>query len=321
MAEIRYNPITRDWVMVASHRQNRPQMPKDWCPFCPGSGKVPDEGFDVLRYMNDFPALKSDPPVPDDVATDLFRTAPAYGRCEVILYSDQHRAFLKDLDNEHVHKLAHLWQDTFCDMKADEKIKYSFIFENRGDVVGVTMPHPHGQAYGYPFIPKKAEEEMVSAREYHDETGRCLFCDCLADEMKDGRRIIFENDAFVVYVPFFSPITYGVHVTAKRHLADLSEMTEEELCLLGETIRDVAGMYDCLFDMPFPYMMCMHNAPVNSGDQTSYHFHVEFFPPMRAADKQQFFASSETGVGAWCNPTCPEQKAEELREAYAKFKA
>ena len=320
MAEIRYNPITRDWVMVASHRQNRPQMPKDWCPFCPGSGKVPDEGFDVLRYMNDFPALKQDPPVPDDVATELFRTAPAYGRCEVILYSDQHRAFLKDLDNEHVHKLAHLWQDTFCDMKADENIKYSFIFENRGDVVGVTMPHPHGQAYGYPFIPKKPEEEMVSAREYYEENGRCLFCDCLADEMRDGRRIIFENDAFVVYVPFFSPITYGVHVTAKRHLADLSEMTEEELCLLGETIRDVAGMYDSLFDMSFPYMMCMHNAPVNSGDQTSYHFHVEFFPPMRAADKQQFFASSETGVGAWCNPTCPEQKAEELRAAYAKFK-
>lgn len=320
MAEIRYNPITRDWVMVASHRQNRPQMPKDWCPFCPGSGKVPDEGFDVLRYMNDFPALKQDPPVPDDVATELFRTAPAYGRCEVILYSDQHRAFLKDLDNEHVHKLAHLWQDTFCDMKADENIKYAFIFENRGDVVGVTMPHPHGQAYGYPFIPKKPEEEMVSAREYYEENGRCLFCDCLADEMRDGRRIIFENDAFVVYVPFFSPITYGVHVTAKRHLADLSEMTEEELCLLGETIRDVAGMYDSLFDMPFPYMMCMHNAPVNNGDQPSYHFHVEFFPPMRAADKQQFFASSETGVGAWCNPTCPEQKAEELRAAYAKFK-
>ena len=219
-----------------------------------------------------------------------------------------------------MHKLAHLWQDTFCDMKADANIKYAFIFENRGDVVGVTMPHPHGQAYGYPFIPKKPEEEMVSAREYYEENGRCLFCDCLADELKDGRRIIFQNDSFVVYVPFFSPITYGVHVTAKRHLSDLSAMTEKELCDLGETIRDVAGMYDSLFDMPFPYMMCMHNAPVNSGDQTFYHFHVEFFPPMRAADKQQFFASSETGVGAWCNPTCPEQKAEELRAAYAKFK-
>ena len=321
MAELRYNPITRDWTMVASHRQNRPQMPKDWCPFCPGSGKVPDEGFEVLRYMNDFPALRQDPPVPDDVETTMFKTAPAYGRCEVILYSDQHTAYLKDLDNDHVHKLAHLWQDCFNDMKADEKIKYVFIFENRGDVVGVTMPHPHGQAYGYPFIPKKPDEERESAAAYYEENGRCLFCDCLADELKDGRRIVFENDSFVVYVPFFSPITYGVHVTAKRHLPDLSAMTEKELCDLGETIRDVAGMYDALFDMPFPYMMCMHNAPVNSGDQSSYHYHVEFFPPMRAADKQQFFASSEPGVGAWCNPTCPEEKAGELRDAYAKYLA
>ena len=321
MAELRYNPITKDWVMVASHRQARPQMPKDWCPFCPGSGKVPDEGFDVLRYPNDFPALRQDPPVPDDVAGGLFEVRPAYGRCEVILYSDRHTALLKDLDDGHVHKLAHLWRECFDDMKADGQIKYVFLFENRGDVVGVTMPHPHGQAYGYSFLPKKIEEELAGAGEYYEKEGKCLFCELLGQEKADGRRIIFENEHFTVYVPFFSPITYGVHVTANRHVADIGRMTPAELDALGETIRDCAGMYDSLFDMPFPYMMCMHNGPVNSGEHPEYHFHVEFFPPMRAADKQQFFASSETGVGAWCNPTCPEQKAEELRAAYAKFKS
>ncbi len=320
MAELRYNPLTRDWTMVASHRQNRPQMPKDWCPFCPGSGKVPDEGFSVLRYPNDFPALSENPPEPDDVATDLFQVRPAYGRCEVILYSDQHRALLKDLSDEHAHQLAHLWQECFLDFRKDEQIKYVFLFENRGDVVGVTMPHPHGQAYGYPFVPKRLKEEVASAKEYQNTHQECLFCALMAEEVKDGRRIIFQNEHFIVYLPFFEPVAYGVQVTVKRHVADLSQMTEEEICSLGEVVRDCAGMYDSIFDQPFPYMMCMHNAPVNDGDHPEFHFHIEYYPPMRAADKQQFFASSETGAWAWCNPTRPEEKAEELRQAYRRYR-
>lgn len=321
MAELRYNPITKDWVMVASHRQARPQMPKDWCPFCPGSGNVPDEGFDVLRYPNDFPALSQSPPAPDDVAGGFFVTAPAYGKCEVLLYSDKHTATLAELDDAHVTKLAEMWRDCFIDISADEKIKYVYIFENRGDVVGVTMPHPHGQVYGYSFIPKKIAEEIEGATAHYTKNGSNIFCDLLKQEKADGRRIIFENEHFTVYVPFFSPITYGVHVTANRQVPHLAAMTEDEIAALGKTLRACCGMYDSLFGTAFPYMMCMHNAPVNSGDFNKiWQFHVEFFPPMRAANKQQFFASSETGAGAWCNPTAPEEKAEELRQAYARFK-
>ena len=151
MAELRWHPLTKDWVMIASNRQGRPQMPKDWCPFCPSGGKVPD--YDVLEYDNDFPALSQNPPVPDDVANDFFKTAPSYGKCEVILYSPEHTKTLKELPQEHVEKLVHLWQERFRVLSSDEKIKFIFIFENRGDVVGVTMPHPHGQIYGYSFIP------------------------------------------------------------------------------------------------------------------------------------------------------------------------
>ena len=321
MAELRYNPISRDWVMVASHRQARPQMPKDWCPFCPGSGRVPAEGFSVLRYPNDFPALSTTPPEPDDVAGGLFVTALAYGKCEVLLYSDQHTVTLAELDDSHVHKLANMWRECFDDMAADPRIKYVYIFENRGEVVGVTMPHPHGQAYGYSFLPKKLEQEIESARDYHAEKGRSLFMDLLEEEKKAKARIIFENEFFTVYVPFFSPITYGVHVTANHPVTDIGKMSKEQLDALGETVRDCAGMYDSLFGGGFPYMMCMHGAPVNSGDfEGIFQFHIEYFPPMRAADKQQFFASSETGAGAWCNPTAPEEKAAELREAYKRFR-
>ena len=162
MAEIRYNPLTNDWVMIASHRQGRPQMPKDWCPFCPGSGKVPDH-FDVYEYDSDFPALSQNPPAPDDVKTDFYKTAPSYGKCEVILYSPEHTVTLPELPLDHVVKLVNLWTERYIALKADEKIKYVFIFENRGEVVGVTMPHPHGQIYGYPFIPKKIALEMENS--------------------------------------------------------------------------------------------------------------------------------------------------------------
>lgn len=323
MAELRWNPIAKDWIMVASHRQTRPTMPKGWCPFCPGSGKVPNQ-YEVLRYQNDFPALRVDPPEPDDVASGpLFQTQPSYGRCEVLLYSPDHHGRVADLNDEHVHKLAGMWREVFDDMSADPKIKYVFVFENKGEVVGVTMPHPHGQTYGYPFVPKKLEQELSSALEYKAENGSCIFCDLLEEELRDGRRIIFRNEYFTVYVPFFSQLTYGVHVTANRHVPHLGAMSREELDALGETVRAVAGMYDCLFDASFPYMMCMHNAPVNSEDDRAvsdaFHFHIEFMPPMRSATVQQFFASSESGAGAWCNPNCPEDKALELKAAYERF--
>jgi len=321
MAELRYNPLTRDWLMVASHRQNRPQMPKDWCPFCVGSGRVPDEGYDVLKYSNDFPAMSTEPPPPDDVASGLFVTQPAYGRCDVLLYDCRHKARLAELTNEHVHKLARLWLDVFTDYASDPKIKYAFIFENRGEVVGVTMPHPHGQAYAYPFVPRNVREELSGAKEYFGETGQCLFCDLLAQEIDNGGRIIHSNEHFALYSPFFAQTAYSTHITARRHVANIAQMTDAELDALGEIVRDASAMYDALFDQPFPYMMCMHNAPTDGESDEFYHFHIKFIPPMRSAEKQQFFASSETGAGAWCNPTCPEEKAKELREAWKKIAA
>lgn len=319
MAELRYNPLTKDWVMIASHRQNRPQMPKDWCPFCPGSGKVPDK-FTVHKYDNDFPALSQNPPLPDDVETELYKTKEAYGKCEVILYSPEHTVTLPELPEDHIKELVDLWTERFCDMKKDEKIKYVFIFENRGEVVGVTMPHPHGQIYGYSYIPKKLELELESSKEHFDKKGECLFCDILKNEKDFEKRIIMENDDFITFLPFWSEYPYGVFVASKRHYQSLEDMTESEKMSLAKILKATVGTLDCLFDYNFPYMMCMHQGPVNSEDTSDYfHFHIEFFPPMRSKDKQKFNASSETGAWAHCNPTAPEEKAQELREAYARW--
>ncbi len=321
MAELRYHPLTKDYIMIASHRQNRPQMPKDWCPFCPGSGKVPDH-FDVLKYDNDFPALSQNPPKPDDVETELYKTAEAYGKCEVILYSPEHTITLPELPLSHVRKLVDLWTERFEELSKDEKIKYIFIFENRGEAVGVTMPHPHGQIYGYSFIPKKIELETESCREYHEEKGRCLICDMLRDEQKDGRRMVFENEHFSVFIPFFCEYPYGIYIVSKNHKQNLLQFTDAERDSLAHAVKYAAGTLDNLFGFAFPYMMCMHQNPVNSGDYSEdYHFHIEFFPPMRSKNKIKYNASSETGVWAHCNPTAPEEKAIELRAAYEKFKA
>lgn len=319
MAELRWHPLIKDWVMIASHRQNRPQMPKDWCPFCPGSGKVPDN-FDVYKYDNDFPALSQNPPAPDNVASDFFKVKEAYGKCEVILYSPNHTVTLPELSVDHIFKLVGLWAERFKAISEDEKIKYVFIFENRGEVVGVTMPHPHGQIYGYSVIPKKIELELESCKEYHEEKGKCLLCDMLKAELDFEKRIIFRNEHFTVFLPFFTEYPFGVYIISNNHKGDISQFTSEERRALAATIKETTGMLDSLFGYQFPYMMCMHNAPVNCEDTSQYyHFHIEFFPPMRDRDKQKFNASSETGAWAHCNPTSPEEKAEQLREAHKAF--
>jgi len=305
--------------MIASHRQNRPQMPKDWCPFCPGSGRVPED-YDVLEYDNDFPALSQQPPIPDDVANEFFKVREAYGKCEVILYSPEHNKTLPELSEDHVKKLVDLWTERLLELQKDEKIKYVFIFENRGEVVGVTMPHPHGQIYGYSYIPKKLELELQACKEHYEEKKSCLICDLMREEIKFRQRVIFENDDFIVILPFFVEYPYGVYIISKNHKQNLAQFTEREKHNLAKAVRESAGMLDALFDTRFPYMMCMHQEPVNSGDFSDYyHFHIEFFPPMRSKEKQKFNASSETGAWAHCNPTAPEEKAEELRKAYKKY--
>lgn len=329
MAELRWNPMTKDWVMIASHRQNRPNMPKGWCPFCPGSEKVP-EHYEVFEYDNDFPALSQNPPPPEShLSTDFYKMLPSHGKCEVVLFSPDHNGSLHELSDEHLGKLVDLWRERFISMSEDKKIKYVFIFENRGDVVGVTMPHPHGQIYGYSVIPKKIEIELDSAKEHYEtNNGECIFCRMNKEEYSANLRIICENEDFTAYIPFFADYAYGVYIVSKDHKNNISEFNSSERLNLGKILRDVTGAYDNLFeDLPkFPYMMCMHNGPTNMEDTphsnhiSYYHFHIELYPPMRASDKQQFQASSETGVWAHCNPTSPEEKAEEIRRALERFK-
>lgn len=323
MAELRFNPFIDDYVMIASHRQDRPQMPKNWCPFCPGpdNKKLP-ENYTVLKYDNDFPALSPNPPemfeIPEGLNGDLYKCEPSYGKCEVILYSPEHTASLHELSVPHITELVQLWQQRFAELSADEKHKYIFIFENRGEVVGVTMPHPHGQLYAYPFIPKRMELETECFKKYSDKHNSCLLCDTNASELSQKVRVIAENEHFVCYIPFFCEYPYGTYIAPKAHKQNITQLDASEANSLAIILKEITAAYDALFGKPFPYMMCMYQNPVNCGDFGYYHWHIKFFPPMRSAEKQKFNASSETGVWAHCNPTAPESCAEELRQAYSQ---
>lgn len=313
MAELRWNPILRTWVIMSSHRQNRPLLDASVeCPFCPGSGKVPAD-FDVYAYPNDFPSLEPEPGEPDIEGDELIPVRPAFGCCEVTLYSPRHDVTLPELPLEHVVKLVEHWNERYVELGAREGIEYVFIFENRGEAVGVTMHHPHGQIYAYSFMPLKIQVELASAYDHYSRKGTCLFCDLIEHEKADGRRMVLETDGFSVFVPPFAEFPYQVYILPDAHVGSLSAMSTGQKKGLAKVIKCVTGAYDALFGVPFPYMMCMHQDPTDGSSYPYNHFHIEFYPPMRSSNKLKFNASSETGAWATINDTRPEEKAAELR--------
>jgi UDPglucose--hexose-1-phosphate uridylyltransferase len=311
MTELRWNPTVREWVSTASHRQHRPQMPTDWCPFCPGSGLVPDH-YDVLIYPNDFSAFTIPPPEPAIEGDDFYRVEKSAGKCDVVLYHPHHNTSLPQLPLTHIVKLVKLWRKRFVELKSMPGIRYVLIFENKGAVIGVTMPHPHGQIYAFPFIPPRVEREITAARAHYRKRGRCVFCDVLKKERRDGRRIVAENEVFTAFIPFFARWPYEVHIYSRRHLGALDEFRPAEEKALAEILKWVTQKFDNLFQFSFPYMMLLHQAPTK-GKYPYFHFHLEFYPPHRSKDKLKYLASVETGGGSFLNDSLAEEKAAELR--------
>lgn len=313
MSELRWNPTTREWVSTASHRQERPLMPSDWCPFCPGSGRVPDH-YDVMIYPNDFPAFSIPAPVPAIEGDDFYRVRPSLGKCDVVLYHPDHHTSLPQLSIAHLTLLVRLWRRRLKELAALRGIRYVLIFENRGAVIGVTMPHPHGQIYAFPLIPPRVAQELAAARRYHQENHRCVFCDVLRRERRERRRLVAENAHFTAFIPFYARWPYEVHVYSRRHLGSLAEFRASEETALAEMLKWVALKYDHLFQMPFPYMMVLHQAPPGK-NLSEYHFHIEFYPPHRSKEKLKYLASVEIGGGIFLNDSLAEEKAPELKQS------
>jgi UDPglucose--hexose-1-phosphate uridylyltransferase len=233
--------------------------------------------------------------------------------CEVVVYTPRHDASLRTLAPEQVRRLVDVWTDRYAELAALERIDYVFIFENRGKEIGVTLTHPHGQIYAFPYVPPRVQREYDVAFEHHEHYQRCLMCDVVEREQKTGERIVAESAGFVAYVPFAARVPYEVHVAATEHRPSLLGLTDGERDGLAAILRDVQATYDALWDREMPYTMSMHQAATDGVERPGEHLHIEFMPPYRAREKLKYLAGVETGAGTFINDTSPEEKAAELR--------
>ena len=313
MHQLRWNAPLKQWVVFSTDRQNRPQMPVNWCPFDPGSGKVPDQ-YDVLLYPNDFPGFAPladafEPALPPD----LFSSTGPRGACDVILYSPEHTLPPSQLSVENWRKIVDLWTRRTEEHRRNPEIAMVAIFENCGEAVGVTMPHPHGQIYAIPFQSPVVERELASAAEYaSSHGGSCLFCDLLKAELEQKIRVVASDEHFVAFVPYAARFPAEIAIYARRHIQFLMDLTEEEKTSFSAMMSLIRKKYDNLYGFLLPLMMALKQAPFRGADD-HYHFHVQFLPLQRSATKLKYLATIETGFGTFLADTAPEDMAEKLR--------
>lgn len=311
MPELRFDPLHRQWVAYATERNDRTFLPQDFCPLCPsgpgGRSEIPLDTYEVVVFENRFPAFG-----PDRVRGRPVRP-PSTG-CEVVVYTPDHNAQLAQLPFERVRLLVDVWADRYVDLGSRPEVAYVYIFENKGEAVGVTLHHPHGQIYAMPFVPPFAQAELDAAREHLEADGRCLHCEQVERET-DGPRRVVSTDAITAFVPYAARWPYEVHVYPKRHVASIAELTGAERDQLAGVLLQTTRAYDAHFGFSTPYVMAMHQAPTDGGSWPQAHLHFEFYPPHRRKDRLKYLAGVELGAGTFVNDTRPEETAAHLRKA------
>jgi len=319
--ELRRDPLLDAQVVIASHRQDRTYLPpEDECPLCPStaerSTEIPASDYDVVVFENRFPSFATGslelPPLPEgDTAVDR---NPAHGRCEVVCFTSQHDLSFAELPPERVRSLVEVWIDRSVELAALNCVEQVFCFENRGEEIGVTLHHPHGQIYAYPFVTPRTRRMLESASRHRDETGRNLFADVLAAEREAGTRIVAASDLWTAFVPSFARWPFEVHIYPNRQVPDLAALTGSECDELSRIYRDVLRGFDRLFDLRMPYISAVHQAPVRSGRDLSY-LQIQVFSSRRSPEKLKYPAASESAMSVFINDVRPEQSAEMLRAA------
>ncbi len=303
---LRWHPLREEWVAYAAGRQERTHLPPaEFCPLCPTRPgrpptEIPYEDFEIAVFENRFPALVAEPPDPPGVAA---QTSPAAGACEVVVYTAAHSGSLATLSQERRELLVRTWVERYRELYAREDVRFVMPFENRGEATGVTLHHPHGQIYAYPFIPPVLQAEVAAFRR---ET---VLSDLLT--RAGGEYMVEEDDATAVMVPPFARFPYEVWVFPKRVQPGPWALEDVEVAALARALGRVVARYDALFARPFPYVMALHAAP--RGEEEHFHFHVEFYPVMRGPDRQKHLAGTELGAGMFTADILPEDAARALR--------
>ena len=288
------------------------------CYLCPGnprvSGATNPNYAGTFVFDNDHPCVGVDAPRELAPPGGVYRNRPATGAARVVCYSPRHDVTLAELDLDGVEALLRTWQEQMRELAAHPDVNFVLLFENKGEVVGVSNPHPHCQIYGTNFTFKHIETELAAGRRHLEQTGRGLFEDIIAAEREDGRRILVQQGSAIAFVPYFARYAYETYVAPLRAVATIADLDDTERRDLAGVLRDVVIRFDNLWRMPFPYVMALHQAPVK-GDATGSHFHIEFHPPLRRPNLLKYLAGPEIGGGNFLSDTSPEEKAAELLAA------
>lgn len=318
-ARLRFDRATGQWVIIAAQRQDRTyKPPADQCPLCPGptglTSEVPAPDYDVVVFENRFPSLAGPGPAPATPPDgDGFVWVPGHGRCEVICFSADHRGSFAQLQPAHARLVVEAWRHRTAELMVVPGIEQVFCFENRGEEIGVTLAHPHGQIYGYPFLTPRTTAMLDRAREHRLRHGRNLFADLLTAEVADGSRVVARSELFTAFVPFAARWPVEVHLYPNRPVRNVTELTEVEVDDFAATYRELLGRFDRMYDAPLPYMAALHQFCDNDAQRDGY-FHVELMSIRRSATKLKYLAASESAMDAFIADVTPEAVAIRLRE-------
>jgi UDPglucose--hexose-1-phosphate uridylyltransferase len=333
-SELRYDPVADEWVAIAAHRQSRTFLPPtDQCPLCPSRPgrptEIPSADYDVAVFENRFPAFSDRPPDsrspgedrspggPWRAAGGLVPVRPGDGRCEVVCFTSDHDSWFGALPERRVRTVIDALADRTAALAGHPGVAQVFCFENRGPEIGVTLHHPHGQIYGYPFVTPTTRRMLDSARRHRERTGRNLFTDLLAAERAEAVRVVASNEHWTGYVPAAARWPYEIHVFPHRRLPDLPSLTDAERDAFGPLYLDLLHRLDGLFGVPMPYVAGWHQAPVRDGRDLAY-LHLRLCSVRRAPGRLKYLAGSESAMGAFVNDVRPEDAARMLRQARAR---
>lgn len=307
----RLNILTGEWVLVSPHRTKRPWQGKveevnnverasydPKCYLCPGNARAdgvsnPDYQESFV-FTNDFSALLEETPTASLNEDDLLVAHNQKGLCRVISFSPKHHLTLPEMETSSIAAVVDLWQKEFNNLAKNDWIKYIQIFENKGEIMGCSNPHPHGQIWAQSDVPAEILKETERQRVYYRKYGKSLLSAYIALEVEKQERIVYDNEHFVVLVPFWAVWPYETMIVSKRHVTTISHFTKEENQSLADAIKVLTVKYDNLFETSFPYSAGMHQAPVNNGDDQEWHWHMHFYPPLlRSATVKKFMVGYE----------------------------
>ena len=315
-AHLRWHPLRGEWIAYASHRQNRTFLPPpEYNPLAPGCDpahptELPEGRWDVAVFENLFPTLT---PHARDAPELIVPTRAGNGTCEVVVFTQDPTTSLGHLPLWHIELLIEVWADRYRELSARDGVQYVFPFENRGVEVGVTLHHPHGQIYAYPFVPPIPARELQQQRTHFDREGRGLLEDLIGAELRDGRRLLYDGSRAVAFVPVCARYSYEVWVAPRRAAASFADLSGDERRDFARALKTVLLKFDALWQRPFPYILAFHQAPSDGRDHPEAHLHGEFYPAFRMPGRLKYLAGSEIGAGVFTADTVPEEKAAELQ--------